>query len=93
MANFPTLRTTHETRFPNGERREVVMEHEAFTISAFEGIDNGCVPIRPEGGGHDGLRFPTSEERGPVALAYMPTSMASGRTVLRSRPSMRARRR
>ena len=68
MANFPTLRTTHETRFPNGERREVVMEHEAFTIGAFEGIDDGRVPIRPEGGGHDGLRFPTSEERGPVSL-------------------------
>ncbi len=69
VANFPTLRPTHEARFPDGVGGEVVVKHEAFAIGALESIDDGGVPVRPEGGRHDGLRLPAGEQRGPVGLS------------------------
>ena len=52
--------------FSDGERREVVVQHEALLGFAFEGFEALLVVVGAEGGGDQRLGFAAGEERRTV---------------------------
>ena len=65
------------------------MQHEVLLVRAFQRIDELLVLAGAQRGHHERLGFAAGEQRLPWARGRMPTSATIGRTVFRSRPSMR----
>src|SRR6185369_13043676 len=66
VTDFAALRRTHHAGLTDGERREVVVEHEGLAAFAFERVDDLRVAAGTERGDHEGLRFAAREQRGAV---------------------------
>src|SRR5579859_1128765 len=62
MADLTTTDTSHTTRLAYRERREVVMQHEAFFLLAFEVLEPLHVVGRSQSGCDEGLGFAASED-------------------------------
>ena len=62
VADFAAARGTHAARFPDRERREVIVQHELLVVLAFERIDHLLVVAGPEGGDHQGLGLAPGEQ-------------------------------
>jgi hypothetical protein len=89
VADFTALRATHATRFAGGERRHVVVEHEAVAVFAGQRVDDLLVALGAERGHHQRLRFATGEQRRAVGARQHDERISIGRTVRVSRPSIR----
>ena len=57
MTDLAALGRTDTTGFTGGERREVVMQHEAVFVFTRQGIDDLLVSRRAQGNGNQRLRF------------------------------------
>ncbi len=66
MADLAAADAGHAADFTDGERREVVVEHEAALLLAFVGFHALGVVGGAEGGGDEGLGFAAGEEGGAV---------------------------
>src|SRR6185295_9478481 len=61
VADFAAARAGHAARFTDGERREVVVQHEAAPRLALELLDLLRIVVRAERAGDERLRFAARE--------------------------------
>ena len=66
VADFAAADAGHAARFTDRERREVVVQHEALLLLAFEGFEALRVVVGAECCGDQGLRLAAGEERRAV---------------------------
>ena len=62
MPDFTPLRTSDTTGFPHTEWREVVLQHERFTVRSCQGINDLGITLGTECGYHQCLGFATGEQ-------------------------------
>ncbi len=66
MADLATANAGHTADFANGERREVVVQHEATLLLAFVAFETLHVVGGAEGCADESLGFAAGKERGAV---------------------------
>jgi hypothetical protein len=89
VADFAAAGRTGAAGLTDRVGREVVVQHEGGLVGPRQAVDILLVLAGAERGNDDGLGLAAGEQRRAVGARQKPTSETIGRTVERSRPSMR----